>query len=937
MNFKFKVGIPVLASVLLLATSASVYAQMVEAESAAILGNASVYVDPAASGDRGVAYISSPNAGFQIHDTPAASGVDIRYASEVSGTLSIFIDGTFAGAVQFPSTGAWVGSYDSVFFPVEIIAGSDFEMTFTSGDAAMNVDFIDFVPPATQPVEAESGVVLGTASIYSDAAASGGQGVAYISAPNSGLAILGAPASSGVEIRYASARSGSLSAFVNGNLAGAVDFSSTGGWVGNYGLVSFTTNIPAGSNFELLFRDGDTAMNVDRVDFLPPAPGAPEPVVAPEPAPEPALSPLAFGIDANGNLFHADEGWSAGFHYLCVNGTCFSGTRASGFFERDVSAEVNIGETARIEFKVEDDGGQCLTGEVLITRQLGLTTANSPCAEAADNPAPNRDSVPNPRPIPETIPDPEPVAEAAPEPIATEERSQRGAGLISLAGDTITTRFAERFRDRHESDRNHDTYINEYAQGSAYEILLIDRPNSLEVQIYSPQAPLSMVNLTYDHIINPGFADPPQYQSGGFMAKGSLDGPANDSANQLVDRLYFEIRYANGRPWAEVRNNHEILTLEFTPRRELDGNFPQYYSDIFRYRAGQGGITLERDDERYFSAGPTTNFAHGTPGFEFSQPYLGIDQPRLQTFTLGRELFRASFLGDPLPGNGGNAIGADPSAAASACVSCHFQLGKAAPPGRGSEAQQGFIHEGNDLRVAPPLIGLGLLEAVDASTIEELARQSGGKVPDGRFGWKATEPTIRGQILKAFALDMGVRNVSHTFVDRMEEYIRGIGVPIRRHPTAQANQQPNVGLRLPDTDTITDPDILDGEAAFVDSACASCHVAELQTGDDYPIAQFRNITIRPFTDLLLWNMGPALCADRDEANADRCQWRTAPLWGLRLQQQVSGHATFLHDGRATTLDEAIRLHGGDAQAARDAYANLSASRRMNLLLYLMSL
>ena len=127
------------------------------------------------------------------------------------------------------------------------------------------------------------------------------------------------------------------------------------------------------------------------------------------------------------------------------------------------------------------------------------------------------------------------------------------------------------------------------------------------------------------------------------------------------------------------------------------------------------------------------------------------------------------------------------------------------------------------------------------------------------------------------------------------------------------------------------------DAAFVDSACASCHVAELQTGDDYPIAQFRNITIRPFTDLLLWNMGPALCADRDEANADRCQWRTAPLWGLRLQQQVSGHATFLHDGRATTLDEAIRLHGGDAQAARDAYANLSASRRMNLLLYLMSL
>ena len=937
MRFILKSAILVLASALLQTTSASVSAQTLEAESGSILGNASVYQDPEASGGHAVAYISSPNAGFALSNVPAASGVNIRYASELSGTLSVFVDHSFAGSVEFPATGSWVGSYGFVFLPVDIPAAADFEMLFLSGDTAMNVDFVDFIAPSNQEVEAESGTILGTASIYSDAAASGGQGVAYISAPNAGVRIVEAPAASGVEIRYASPLEGALSVFVNENFVGTVDFPSTGGWVGDYGLVSFVIDLPARSNLELIFRDGDTAMNVDRIDFLPPTPGVPRPVVVPEPSSEPTGSPLIFGIDADGNLFHADGGWSAGFHYLCVDGTCFSGTRADGIFYRDASNEVAVGETVGIEFKVEDDGGQCLTGEILITRQQGLTTANSPCAEAAENPAPNSDPAPNPGPIPETIPEPEPVAEAAPEPIATEERSQRGAGLISVAGDTITTRFAERFRDRHESDRNHDTYINEYAEGSAYEILLIDRPDSLEVQIHSPQAPLSMVNLTYDHIINSGFADPPQYQSGGFMAKGSLTGPANDSADQLVDRLYFEITYANGRPWAEVRNNHEILTLEFTPRRELDGNFPQYYSDIFRYRAGQGGITLERDDERYFSAGPTTNFAHGTPSFEFSQPYLGIDQPSLHAFTLGRELFRASFLGDSLPGNGGNATGADPSAAASACVSCHFQLGKAAPPGRGSDAQQGFIHEGNDLRVAPPLIGLGLLEAVDASSIEELARQSGGKVPDGRFGWKATESTIRSQILKAFALDLGVRNVSLAFIDRMEEYIRGIGVPVRRHPTAQANQQPNVGLRLPDTNTITDPDILDGEAAFVDSACASCHVAELQTGDDYPIAQFRNITIRPFTDLLLWNMGPALCADRDEGSADRCEWRTAPLWGLRLQQQVSGHSTFLHDGRATTLDEAIRLHGGDAQAARDAYANLSASRRMNLLLYLMSL
>ncbi|NRA98131.1 MAG: family 31 carbohydrate-binding protein, partial [Planctomycetes bacterium] len=540
-------------------------------------------------------------------------------------------------------------------------------------------------------------------------------------------------------------------------------------------------------------------MNVDLIHFRAPklsAP-APEPVTPAEPTPETPPSGAVFGIDASGNLFHVDEGWSAGFHYLCVNGNCYSGTRADGFFERAAAAEVGIGQTVSIQFKVEDNGGQCLTGDVIVTRQPGLTAANSPCANAAGNPAPEPDAVSDPEPVAAPDPAPEPDPAAAPEDpsrISSDGSSERGAGLISVSGDSITTRLAERFRDRHESDRSHDTYINEYAQGSAYEIVLIDRPDSLEVQIHSPQAPLSMVNFRHDHILHSRFADPPQYRGGGFMAKGSLDGPADDFAGLLVNRLYFEMRYANGRPWSEVRNNREIVTLEFTPRRELNGNFPQYYSDMLRYRAGQGGVTFERDDARYFSAGPTTNFAHGSSGFEFSQPYLGIDQPSLHAFTLGRELFRANFLGDPLPGNGGNAIGADPDAAASACVNCHFRLGKGAPPGRGSEEQLGFIHGGQDLRVAPPLIGLGLLEAVDPSTIAQLALKSGGKVPDGRFGWKATEPTIRDQILKAFALDMGVRNVSNTFVDLIEAYIRGLGVPIRRHPVAGANQEPNVDL-----------------------------------------------------------------------------------------------------------------------------------------------
>ena len=84
-------------------------------------------------------------------------------------------------------------------------------------------------------------------------------------------------------------------------------------------------------------------------------------------------------------------------------------------------------------------------------------------------------------------------------------------------------------------------------------------------------------------------------------------------------------------------------------------------------------------------------------------------------------------------------------------------------------------------------------------------------------------------------------------------------------------------------------------------------------------------------------MGEDLCADNDEGSADRCEWRTAPLWGIRLQEWVTGHATFLHDGRATTLDESILLHGGDAASVRTSYQELSDTRQKNLLLYLLTL
>ncbi|MFP6640051.1 MAG: family 31 carbohydrate-binding protein, partial [Myxococcota bacterium] len=583
-------------------------------------------------------------------------------------------------------------------------------------------------------VEAETGRLSGSARVYQDSAASGGLGVAYISSPGAGFRLENPPVAVGVEIRYASALSGVLSVLTDNVFIGAVAFSATGSWVGLYDSVyfPFPTGIGPGGSFEIVFMNGDTAMNIDFIEFV-----APEPEDRGE-LPEPEVPRASFGIEDRKSIFHVDEGWTARFNYLCINGDCRPGHRENGFFRRNLLGELESGELASIEFKVEDEGGQCLTGAMPIRVEPGVTAVNSPCSTSVLPSPPDSGA---------------PVGPLAPPPLGSsppEVVEALAGGLISRQGNVITTRLADRFRDRHESDTQHDRYIENYAEGTSYEIILTDRPDALEVQIHSPHTPLSMVNFTHDHIQVPGFVDPPRYRGGGFMSKGSLNGPGNDSADHQVNRLFFEIRSTNGRPWSEVRDDHEVVTLEFTPRRELNGNFPQYYSDIVRYVAGQGGVVLERDDLRYFSGGSTTNFAHGSRGFEFSQPFLGIDEPKLHRFTLGRELFRASFLGDALVGNGGWATGADPEAAASACVDCHFQLGAASPPGRGTSQQQGFIGHGADLRVAPALIGLGLLEAIDETTIEDLAARSGGKVPDGRFGWKATQRSLREQVLVAF-------------------------------------------------------------------------------------------------------------------------------------------------------------------------------------------
>ena len=120
-----------------------------------------------------------------------------------------------------------------------------------------------------------------------------------------------------------------------------------------------------------------------------------------------------------------------------------------------------------------------------------------------------------------------------------------------------------------------------------------------------------------------------------------------------------------------------------------------------------------------------------------------------------------------------------------------------------------------------------------------------------------------------------------------------------------------------------------GKGLFKQVGCADCHVPRFVTD--------QGIVIRPYTDLLLHDMGEALADERSEFLAEGNEWRTAPLWGIGLKKTTAGATNYLHDGRARSLEEAILWHGGEAKAAREAFTNLEKADRIRLLGFLESL
>lgn len=291
-------------------------------------------------------------------------------------------------------------------------------------------------------------------------------------------------------------------------------------------------------------------------------------------------------------------------------------------------------------------------------------------------------------------------------------------------------------------------------------------------------------------------------------------------------------------------------------------------------------------------------------------------------------------------------------------------------------AFEGTVPQSYSLRSAQPMIGTGLLEAVPevdilsrAATTPDVDGVKGvpnwvfdpesGAVRLGRFGWKASKATLRHQAAAALLQDMAVtspvypnhscntdpagcatapaqKGISEADLQSISRYLALVAVPAQRSLPSGFPK----GVAPTDEHRVDAQQVGVGSKLFENMRCAACHTVEMKTGNGHLFAELRNQTIRPYTDLLLHDMGAGLADKVVEGQAKGSMWRTAPLWGIGYTDKVMGggaKAGYLHDGRARSLTEAIMWHGGEADKSRGRFEKLSQTDREALLAFLKSL
>jgi len=260
-------------------------------------------------------------------------------------------------------------------------------------------------------------------------------------------------------------------------------------------------------------------------------------------------------------------------------------------------------------------------------------------------------------------------------------------------------------------------------------------------------------------------------------------------------------------------------------------------------------------------------------------------------------------------------------------------------------------------RMASPVFGLGLLEAIDEQDIIALADEydadnngiSGKpnyaydilsqKVKLGRFGWKAAQTSIIQQSAGAYNEDMGITNLIFPIESAVGQ--------IQYQPSSEKYELADSilyavafyiqTLAVPGRRNVDDEIVKQGKIIFKQIACNSCHVPIQKTKVNMAFPELSNQIIFPYTDMLLHDMGEELADHRPDHLASGYEWRTPPLWGIGLTNVVNGHNNFLHDGRARSISEAILWHGGEATNSKNNFKKLSKSDRIKLLAFINSL
>jgi CxxC motif-containing protein (DUF1111 family) len=601
--------------------------------------------------------------------------------------------------------------------------------------------------------------------------------------------------------------------------------------------------------------------------------------------------------------------------------------------------------------------------------------------------------------------------------------------ITKRADGVIVTRGAGRVRGRHEKEGTFASFEPHYFEDRTYGFIIEDFTPTGQNLIRTTYLPHNPTDHNGNRITNwrswKQRAGNATFQYNNYIpdvTEAQLPPEVFGFKNFKQVQQYEEKTAPQGRSFT-VGENYEFEIGIFIDPASMTtkGSRDSYYTDCFRYKIGEGGLTPDNQD---FAAAPgpvpeargggdtTIAWILDEQDIEQSigQMALNIQPENVQNFVEGRRLFHTDFttgehseLGNqPFPEHMNQA---GPLLATTACTNCHlhngpgttvdtfsestsmaFKLYNSGDLGDQLQLQEGTAklasketkevtlgdgtkvtltkpiisvtaNSGNiggfSARVARKLVGLGLLEALSEETILSHAdpldcdnngisgRPSYVKDPEtgvlriGRMGWKAEKVSVRHQVANAAFDDMGVTSsifpgkdatpeLSEEAIMKMTTYMRLVGV----YPQRNAE----------------DPQVVQGGKLFRTVGCNNCHVTDAVTGSNHPFAELRDQSFKPYTDLLLHDMGPDLAdnsgmtttgAPEDPPAAS--EWRTSPLSSIGFLVTLGAHTNLLHDGRAASVLEAVLWHGGEASHVVDNFKALSTADREALIAFVNSL